>query len=950
MGIKFSNNNLKTTEFNTYSIDKFNGCDYTTVPTNVDETRAIEISNYIPYGDALKKRNGWTLVNHCEYNGKQLVVQDVWKIKDYFVIYAFESDNGSNPRIYYCKSLNEDAIDTSGNSIGKLTSLYNTNTTITSASIYSYGVVFEDRLFVLAMNRYLMVWIEDGVIKCDLVSNHAYIPETIVGIGDIDSSQKSMVNQEFNFLVNKAYMTILNYSPSASSTTTKKFDIGQYLGQNVKNITIEEYYDEYEGQVISDTSVFSFSNGILTHTKQQGTEYTDARYIRILVSWEQDGVDITNQNIVNGMRFGCPYGSSSYRDRLFLSGNPFKKNMDIHSCEAGEGINAWKDYTYFGTDSYQMFGSSEYAVTGYGLLSNGNMAIFKETQANMPNLYIRTYDIVEDTSKESSLLGESVYVERYAVYPFGVNINCDEIGNVITYGSDLLVNNKHGIYKVLVETSTATQTYDSVEMSYFIRDNLGDTLEDCCSVVYDGKLYVCRYDLNGKQNGNKRVYVADTNRYSILNNHYIYEWWCLDGINASKLFVVDNELYFVDKELGLCVMDTTYFDTYNLKCKDVNVHNSTISSECFLAINDDNNTLVLDTSSRVMRDILSSDEVDNAFGELKKYSKITFGKDLLFKLNIKGIYENNQVKFTANTWHSLLSLLVGVYNDYKLFIKTDVENHKGKILKITQMNSVVSATSMLDDEMDDTTPYDYTITTQFEKEITLDAEYDEWELNAIGIIIPSGNEVSIHEIYTNSSNDKGCAYSKCELIDGTWFYKTLDEHNQEISTNVGNSSSLYFNVLELGIENNAIDFEFIDSNGTIDTINNVVFTYNMPIDSYWKGKYTSLNGIAYLKSTYSITFAPDVRLGGNTRVGYRTTKRDVSYLTNASNNSLDFNDIDFELFTFGEETVARTYTAKKKIKNFSYIQLKFYSSDDKNSTISALTIRYKTTRVNKGVK
>lgn len=58
--VKFNTSNVSDNEFDLYQISDFNGVDYTTTPTKVDDSRAIEMSNYIPEGRTLVKRKGYS--------------------------------------------------------------------------------------------------------------------------------------------------------------------------------------------------------------------------------------------------------------------------------------------------------------------------------------------------------------------------------------------------------------------------------------------------------------------------------------------------------------------------------------------------------------------------------------------------------------------------------------------------------------------------------------------------------------------------------------------------------------------------------------------------------------------------------------------------------------------------------------------------------------------------
>ena len=69
MAINFSSSNLSNNASNTYRLDKFNGVDYTTTPTNVDETRAIDMSNYLPNGVSLSKNAAIKSLNKMKKEG-----------------------------------------------------------------------------------------------------------------------------------------------------------------------------------------------------------------------------------------------------------------------------------------------------------------------------------------------------------------------------------------------------------------------------------------------------------------------------------------------------------------------------------------------------------------------------------------------------------------------------------------------------------------------------------------------------------------------------------------------------------------------------------------------------------------------------------------------------------------------------------------------------------------
>ena len=188
--------------------------------------------------------------------------------------------------------------------------------------------------------------------------------------------------------------------------------------------------------------------------------------------------------------------------------------------------------------------------------------------------------------------------------------------------------------------------------------------------------------------------------------------------------------------------------------------------------------------------------------------------------------------------------------------------------------------------------------------------------------------------------------SDCFSNNGVWYRNYTDELGNKSIIEIGGKADIYFNKMKLKLFNTYVDFELYDNFTVVD----VKFDINQPVSCYWQSKYHALDRLDYLKTIYSITFVPETKRGGVTNIGYRTAKSEVSYATSAEDQDFRFEYVDFNDFTFGGANMAKTYTSKKKIKNFSFIQLKFTSNDTKNSTIVALSFRYKYTRINKGVK
>lgn len=933
MAVKFNTLGLSDNLANTYTLEKFNGVDYTSTPTLVDDSRAIEISNYVPFGNSLIKRNGWEQINKLEYNGKQLRVHNIWKFKNYF-----DSDEANAKYVFFA---------TSGLSAGNDTALYVTTSLLDenenykiervyptesiNSTEYSYGIIFENRLFVLAMGKYLMFWYEekeneDGTksyeLKCDEVKKHAFIPTVMIGLGHTLGEEKPSTLQEFNLLSNKCYVEIINYSP-AETEKTYIYDISS-LGKKITSLISIDGISFVEGEEMEGIGNVSLDKekGLITLKKASGEARDSFETHKVLLEFENDS------SIVEKMQFGIAYGSYGYRDRLFLSGNPQYPNMDIHTAEAGSGIDNWLDYTYFGDLSFHAFGHSAQRITGYGIMDNGYMAIFKEMVANEPNLYLRTYEMVENE--------DGIYVERFPTTVSGISVASDTIGQVINYGNDLLINIPKGIYKINTAISTATQKYEAKEMSYFIRHDLGEDMSESATIVFDNKLYVCRKDYKGV----KRLYVADSDRYSVMDGTRIYEWWVLDNVNATKFYIFNNELYFTDNKYGLCKFSNSYFDSYVVKIGDVKIGEIYQTSGVFLNVGE--NTLTLPTTSEVLTEIHELENVEKSYKDFKEYGQVSFGNSTLVKItslqnndgNYKPIiYERNEsediIKISIDSKDERL-LEYALINNFNI-----VTNNDGAI-NVWQVND-------FHDVQIDGVVYGQVSVTLLS---TTDYPLTEFE---IGVIIPAYTKFSVREMYTKifeNGVEKYIPLSKSYSSDNVWYYE--DGSLIRNIKSLGSTDQVFFNMLDLKLYQleDRIDIELYDT----PVLNNVYFYMQQPVSSYWKSKYHDLGKLEYLKTISHLTFVPETKRGGMTYVGYRTLKNEVEYFTQAESEDFNFNAIDFDNFSFGGSNMAKTYSSKRKIKNFSFVQFKFYSEDANDSTMVSLVVRYKYTKLNKGVK
>jgi hypothetical protein len=992
MAIKFDNSSLGSVDYNLYNIDKFNGVDYTTTPTLVDDSRAIEISNYLPKGNSLVKRNGTSMVSSITFGGKHYYLHNMWVKDDKYYCFCSEKVNEGyiNPVIITVHDLlNIDNIEDIYYKHSFDNYDYETSPILKEDDMYSFGTLFENTLFILCMGEYLMLR-TGAFVK---VEDYAYIPTIVTGLGDTTSTMKSSSFEEFNLLSDKCYIEITldtvteekdggNYDLAKFFIDKEKMEINEVNGIKpvvVKYEDIGERYDYFYTQKYGYfVAEYSFNEETkewlyydFTWDKSRGEEDNELGIsyncavgevvqLPILITYKQP--ENASKDVVKKMRFGVQYGSYGHRDRLFLSGNPEYPNMDIHSCEANDAIETWKDYTYFGDNSYAMIGSSDSAIKGYGFLNNGSMAVFKESKNNTPNLYFRTYQVQQDS--------EGNYKEIFPITISGLSIDVPVTNQIINYGNDVLVNTPRGIYKIMAGESTATQTYKSVEMSYFIRENLGNNISNSCGIVYNGKLYISREDVDG----NKRVYVADENRYSFVDGKQVYEWFVLDNIDVDKWLVIDGKLYFSNDKGLFEFTNDNFVDDWFIEIPDANINGDQFSKEVF--VNETTNKLILSSNNSQIQKILHSSNVENEWKNFKDSTKIKFGDEFFIErpndisdfaldgtdypihkeydgkqyvvLNIP--YPNTDDKyFVPIVVNSALNSLGHVdAMDLYYYPHVLVKGWFLAILKVVYEDDGYKLLCSVDGEEDEG---------QFRDSYGID--YSNYE----GIILCLNAKKQHFWLKTNELYDKnGYPLSYCHLYDTEWYY--VGENGTE-SIYLGTKDNVLFNYFDLKFEGFVIDFSSLSGESSL---REVIVRFENTVESYWRSKFQAFNRIDYLKTIDRTTFVADAVRGGKTNIGYKTTfrksssqtgflyKNELDYKVKSANteiigkSQLDFNDVDFSYFTFSKEPFAQTYTTKKKVKNFSFVQLVFDSNEPEDSTIVSLSIRYKFTRNNKGVR
>lgn len=242
-------------------------------------------------------------------------------------------------------------------------------------------------------------------------------------------------------------------------------------------------------------------------------------------------------NPISKCSFGVIFGVEGRLNQLFVSGNPDYPNREWHS--------AMDDFTYFPDINYKDLGSKQTKITGYQLLADNALAVFKETSATEPSLFIRTgkfEKLLPDDEFEqaifsdvTSFIGEGSYAPQ---------------GSCFFNGEPIIIS-RNGVYAIKANHNVASTERYAVERGFPINRALAKepNLQNAKSIVHNGRLYIAI---------NNKVYVADSRYiYDELGN---YEWWVWDNMPVESWGIIENEVHFGTLFGNLCKFGESFED------------------------------------------------------------------------------------------------------------------------------------------------------------------------------------------------------------------------------------------------------------------------------------------------------------------------------------------------------------------------------------------------------
>ena len=239
---------------------------------------------------------------------------------------------------------------------------------------------------------------------------------------------------------------------------------------------------------------------------------------------------VLDATMITGCTIATRYGFFN-DNRVFVSGNPKFPNMDFMSDV--------DDPSYFPENGFTKIGSEYTRIKGY--LHYGDiLAIVKEQDNFEPEIYIRSAEEQDDGS---------------VLYPVEQGVKGVGAASTKAFASlrdDPLFFGRQGVYAIAGTDASQRRTVQN--RSLFVDARMKKETGEPVATVFDDRYILCF-----PESGN--CYVADAKQTVYLSDsHYVYEWYFWNNIPACAFLTIGNELYFGTTSGEICKFNTDVAD------------------------------------------------------------------------------------------------------------------------------------------------------------------------------------------------------------------------------------------------------------------------------------------------------------------------------------------------------------------------------------------------------
>lgn len=169
--------------------------------------------------------------------------------------------------------------------------------------------------------------------------------------------------------------------------------------------------------------------------------------------------------------------------------------------------------------------------------------------------------------------------------------------------------------------------------------------------------------------------------------------------------------------------------------------------------------------------------------------------------------------------------------------------------------------------------------------------------------------------------------------------------NKELYVTNIDSEKCEFQIREY-LQSQPLDIVYYNSEAPTQICAYLCFKQNVVAE--WYSPIYDMGTNMYSKTLLNITIATEPLMKGTIKFGIQTRNTE-KYFSTHGNRNFDFDDIDFEDFSF-EGSFINSNTIRCKEKNFNFVVLRYISDSQSGCAVSGITIRYKINGINKGVR
>lgn len=478
----------------------FRGCDFTTDPAEIDDSRSPDSLNMIADDAGFPvKRAGWRVLS-------------VFDAKINGLHYAHFT--GANACILVHHGTKLTAYDLT---TGTTTAVMSSGMANALSSSFMHG----GKLYILDGTNFTRVWYSSGFQHEDAASaSVAKVPTTGRG-GHYESDG----NGNYIWYACSAYeepnlLTSTQVNTFAGDGTNKVFWLTE-RGVSVTKVEI------YSGGSWSTTSAYTKTEDTtkgkskITFTSAPAAHPDGAGIDDIRVTFTS-AEHPANASAIKGCNICTPFGYFN-DNRIFIAGNPNKKNRD-YAC----GVD---DPTYWPINQWTDIGSDHTAIMGY--LHYGDiLAIIKQDDNQDAEIYVRSAVVQSDNSV--------LFPVQQGVKGVGaISRNC-----FASLRDDALFYAREGVFAVAGTDASQQRTVQN--RSFFVDNRMREEQDKdkAAAVSWNNRYLICF--------PSGHCYVADARQQTAFNESFVYEWFYWDNIPARLFLEFDGNLFFGTTDGRLC--------------------------------------------------------------------------------------------------------------------------------------------------------------------------------------------------------------------------------------------------------------------------------------------------------------------------------------------------------------------------------------------------------------